>query len=793
MIDPTFPMDFIIPEKPIDFLDTESPALDEPQYYGIDENPNAEIVGIPVIYGYRRITGPRVYARTKSNDTTILYLAYALSMGPVTKFDKVFLDGKQLTFTSSTPNTLIGVSRGYFSNRVAMEFFYGDSTDGNSRLLTEVTGNPNDVTPFTNSMRGVAYIVLRLSWISADDFKQIPRVEVDVCGRKIRVADTNFATNPLTNQFSESNVADVLLDYLTNNDYGRGIADSQIDATSLSAMRTSFETALQSYTNGPTVKRGSCNYILDTNRSIQDNVNELCRQFNIIMTYANGRFRFTSEYASSTIAMTVTESMIIDGYTRTIPSINERLNECTIEYYDREIGFQSYTQTYSNSTFLSQDNDIKLNEDISLDAITNAYLARFYAESQVRKSRTQERYTWRMTKNALQLTVGDLVYFLDTSLTLRITDLSINDDFTVDIEAVKHSNANYAPFVLGSRETYAGGVGTNPAAPTPNPGVPTDPPPPPIIIEDPNDPNTATITVSGFSAIHQLTGGIGTRFYTFAMRNSRLNQDITNANFDIDTVPASRVTGDGTFGTKIQVKSQRSGNLLNVYYEYFQRLSYRHRDLGNTGQEGILVIGTNRINRIFYAYEIGQANGQPLYGWANYFANDARNTIEYFFFDPERDTTATRRTSLGSSTTNIAVSNCVYGQLGPVTDPGSASTTYGCPFLVYDNSRGYYTVGGQETSFGLKAYVTAGNSNSARFWIIPYDVYVTKRTLDNLNSLSQIKIKFFCLGEGGTPIFLGRRDFSLSQETPANTGLEGLITTSRNAYKLTGVNITPPF
>jgi hypothetical protein len=63
-------------------------------------------VNIPVVYGLRRVGGTITFAETGADENKYLWVAYALSEGPVEGLFELFIDDNQLaTFTKQRTNS----------------------------------------------------------------------------------------------------------------------------------------------------------------------------------------------------------------------------------------------------------------------------------------------------------------------------------------------------------------------------------------------------------------------------------------------------------------------------------------------------------------------------------------------------------------------------------------------------------------------------------------------------------------------------------------------------------------
>lgn len=123
----------IYPQEINDWLRSQIPqdALisgREIDFQGIQENISGEVVNIPVIYGYRRITGPRVYTSTRAGNSKICYTAIAIGEGPITKYHKLFINDEQIQIVDNGDGGGAQVTQGTYGGILEYEFFYGNRT-----------------------------------------------------------------------------------------------------------------------------------------------------------------------------------------------------------------------------------------------------------------------------------------------------------------------------------------------------------------------------------------------------------------------------------------------------------------------------------------------------------------------------------------------------------------------------------------------------------------------------------------------------------------------------------------
>jgi hypothetical protein len=185
-------------------------ALSSAQAQGILINSQSNVDPIPVIYGRRRVGGTRVFIEVSGSSNEYLHLVLVLSEGPVTAIDNVYLD--DVLSTDAKFTGLLTVTR-----------HLGTPGEAADAALTA------DVPKWTSACKlsNCAYLYVKLKY-DRNAFSGLPTITADVRGRTLydpRDGQTRYSNNP----------ALVIRDYLSNAIYGRGIASSAIDDTSIAA------------------------------------------------------------------------------------------------------------------------------------------------------------------------------------------------------------------------------------------------------------------------------------------------------------------------------------------------------------------------------------------------------------------------------------------------------------------------------------------------------------------------------------------------------------------------------
>ena len=436
---------------------------------GVLVNKESNIEQIPVIYGERRVGGVRVFvstdgtykevsgqtdyysdydADTESYATTTdtptnkyLYIALVLCEGEVESITDIYVDDLPITDSK-------------YSGLISYNTYLGtdDQTMPNNQLLREA----NEFWTADHRLRGVAFLGIRFTW-DEEAFSGIPEVTALVKGRKIydpRTATTAWSDNP----------ALCIRDYLTNTRYGKGLPSSAIDDTLIGDAADDCDQSVTLYSGGTTGKTFTCNAVLDTSKTLFDNLNTLllgCRGF---LPYTQGEYRLKIDGSSSSV-MTFTTDTIIGGINIKGESKDEKFNRVTVKFPNPDANWQPDTAIWppagstEETTYLSEDGGVLLHEEIELDTITNYYQARDLARVILLRSRNALTCAIKTTSEALQLEIADVVSITHatpgwTAKPFQVMGMQLNDDGTVDLALLEYDSTIYTWEVDAEQQTY---------------------------------------------------------------------------------------------------------------------------------------------------------------------------------------------------------------------------------------------------------------------------------------------------------------------------------------------------
>jgi len=410
----------------------------------------------------------------------------------------------------------------------------------------------------------------------------VPRVQAEILGRKIQrlytntgnvtvptftkitSTETNSWYSPANESYS-TNPAEILLDYLRNQRYGKGLSNSEIDWDSW--YKTAFK--CNQYVDFTPTTRGSIlqlHPVIETEQSIFNNVKVLLQQFRAYMPYTQGTYKLKIEDAgnptditsgSATISATFNSDNIVGTISYTGIDRASKYNQVIVTYVDPTATgkFSNQTVVYPETeaerqVYIAQDGGREFKLEITMPGITNYAIAKDMARLLFNKSRYQETCTVTVTSQAFELELGDNIYIQSKVLNFsttpwRIVSIKYNEDYTFELGCVRNPDFIYPYVTVGEADvvsaTYlpkgaqiyyppnvdttphiglrpptkvrlpdGSGTSDNPVTnpdPSPNPDEPNDtpiaPPTLPVLVD--------TVTFTGTPTVNNVSGQIYAR------------------------------------------------------------------------------------------------------------------------------------------------------------------------------------------------------------------------------------------------------------------------------------------
>jgi hypothetical protein len=423
---------------------------------GILLNKQSNDANIPVIYGERMIGGTRVFMETSGTDNEFLYMAIILSEGEINDITEIRIDDKVVTWSGdladNTQRTVGSGDSNFYKDStslITVEPHYGTDGQSSSSLLSTLSSWGSN-----HKLSGLCYLALKFKW-SQDAFTGVPKVQSIVQGKK--VVAYNSSSVAQTAAFS-NNPAWCLLDYLTNERYGKGLAIANIDIPSFYTASGICDTDVTAY-GATTINVMDCNAIIDTSSAVIDNVREFLKGCRGYLPYVGGKYKLICETTGSS-SITVTEDDIIGGYTLASPSKNSKYNRVIISYVNParnyqvdevqfpEIDDSSYASADKHAAMKTVDGEFLLEGRFDMKTITSPYQALELAEVILRRSREALGLTINVSFSAYDVAIGDIVGVTHSSLgfsnkQFRVLGINFNADFTLGLDLMEHQDSHY--------------------------------------------------------------------------------------------------------------------------------------------------------------------------------------------------------------------------------------------------------------------------------------------------------------------------------------------------------------
>lgn len=529
---------------------------------------------IPVIYGRRRVGSTLALLHTHDGRSQNLVAIYALSVGEVDQIelDTIEINGVPIKDTkvftqgyyagsdkiSSGAGSLctasqIGVvqesnagqsgtnpARRY---RMVFNAHHGASDQTVDPMLLAST--PEVITS-NHRLRGIAYIAASFEYDTEGMFRSIPQLTVVVRGKKLYDprkdgsitggSGSHRFDTPSTYEWSD-NAALCLLDYLRDDEYGKGLASTAINLQSFqtaantsdeledtpdysgsasaatfsgtsgnsfinvdettwknskigglltledSGSATEFDqvsiidalryhefeatnpihqvvindTLSSSYTNEVgtalvKVKRFHCNGLIDTNKNVLENTQELLANMRGILNYIDGKYEVILEDTASS-SFTVTDDHIIadNGITVNYEDKSKKANKVVVQFFNALKSYEMDTVTVFHdpnndddfSDYKSDDGGEELELVVDFPYIVNKYVAYNMGEAILGRSRNQTTISFTAVPELYKVKVGDVITISYTPLgftgkLFRVEAMNLQPNGLIDIQAVEY-------------------------------------------------------------------------------------------------------------------------------------------------------------------------------------------------------------------------------------------------------------------------------------------------------------------------------------------------------------------
>ena len=404
------------------------------QNSGIIANKSSSNDPIPVVYGRRRIGGTRAFVNSTNGSggsgTSTLNVVLILAEGEVGAIKKIFFNDTVIYNGGSTSALGSGGVQitGYADTKYGSTYiaFYpgSDTQTVDTTLQTSIGSGTWDN---NRTLTGLAYLALKLP-VDADYNGAVPEITVEFDGKKIR----NAASTGSTVDGADQNPADVMLDYLTNSRYGKGLADSDIDLTTFASARNYFDNS-----GSPRFK---VNGFLNTDKTMFNNVEEITEMCNAMLIYDKGKYKLKHRAQSESSTFSFTRDTIVGDIDIQLPPKSAKFNKFEVQYGNSANDYNDDVKIVSNGTYLTEDNSTELIGRTDSTLISEEAQASQLATYLMNDSRHQKVISFKAPHSAIDVSAGDIIDVTHTdlgfsSLKFRVLTVTLNEDDTIDFQA----------------------------------------------------------------------------------------------------------------------------------------------------------------------------------------------------------------------------------------------------------------------------------------------------------------------------------------------------------------------
>jgi len=435
---------------------------------GMLVNKSSNTASLPVIYGSRRMGGTRVYLQTTDNNgvtsgTQYLHIVLAYAHGGALADGSHNMDGPSATkiiLNDRDAWTSSGGIDSHFSGVLDVALFRGPTDQTHSvgreyNTFDDFDARKSDEWTSDYRLRGVAYLYARLKF-NRDKFPSAPTIFIEANGQRVKdvdklIANASDTEDNLRNHTKHDNPANVLLDYLTNSTYGKGLSINEIDLATFSSAKSYFDTI------GLTFKGA-----IDTQDTIYNNVQTILASSNANLYYNKGKYAMSVNRVRTTseknAAFEFNTGNILGGWTISLGSKKSRYNQMKVNYFNPENNWQPNSKIMKGiggDDYLADDGNFVNEGTVELEMVGDETMAQKLAQYYLDQSRFTTIVQFKAAHTALELKVDDLVkvnhevpgWTGGNIKYMTVQSLVFNQDTTVDVTLQEYPNSKEAIFI----------------------------------------------------------------------------------------------------------------------------------------------------------------------------------------------------------------------------------------------------------------------------------------------------------------------------------------------------------
>lgn len=397
-------------------------------------------VPIPLVYGERRMSGQRVFLASDGDKNKYLHIIESLTEGPIEGISKVYFND-ELAATSSDN----GASFTWESNYDTFaQILFKDGTQTaalNSETLSldgDSVSIHADWAGSTKVGNNTSYVYMVMKFDQDKFGSGLPNITFTLKGKKVPAIGSAYNST-----LSYSNEpARIIYDYMVNPNYGKGIPHTLLDTTSFNAAASyNSQQVDKSSTDTTQVTRYTCDAYLDTAAPMLENLESLLTTIRGGIITGDTYKLIQDKPKSISNLVHINDDRIVGSIKYLQANKKTLMNGLRAKFPDKEgdFNYQENITIVDSPTLQSSSNDgVKLQQDIELEHTTNKEAVERILTEEINQSRQSGVLEVEIDPRNIDLTVGDVVKFSNTTLgqtekLYRITKTVLKPTHTLEL------------------------------------------------------------------------------------------------------------------------------------------------------------------------------------------------------------------------------------------------------------------------------------------------------------------------------------------------------------------------
>ena len=418
---------------------------------------------LPVLYGQAFTSGP-IFDAAISNENKTMTYCIALSEETTTgtfSCSEIFMNDVKLVFTGNTVTSHVDPNQSTdttYNGNVRVNIYQGGSSGSDVIFPTSGTGSTTAATSIVphwgvnHTANAMVYAVMQIDYDAENGLSGLPQMTFKM---------NNTLNNP----------GDVLFDYLTNDRYGAGLSNAQIDITSITGTANTamkgYSDELVNYTNASnvstTLKRYQINGMLSTFDTCSTNIDKICQSAGTFFSFnvKEGQFKAIPNRALSTAekanCLVYNDDNIVSKIDISSTELYSLYNGVEVEFMDQQRKDQTNTVKITTPAGDRNPNEPDNVLNYKLDMINDNVRAEILANIDLNQSRVGTVIQFVSDFSGIQSDVGDVIkvtndlYGWSDKLfrVMRVTEQQDESGMvTAQISAIEYSDDYYVHPVL---------------------------------------------------------------------------------------------------------------------------------------------------------------------------------------------------------------------------------------------------------------------------------------------------------------------------------------------------------